>query len=115
MATSYEPYGYKEMNFTQKGRYEYIVRRLLEPLVREKNQTFSDSEIKFLSVFIYLFKNKIVRTNDLFVKMFSHPRTNYQCLDKFLHVGIVQKVERGHYKLQDKVQTLIDKIQREVP
>jgi hypothetical protein len=46
--------------------------------------------------------------------MFSHPRTNYQCLDRFLELGIVVKVERGHYKLHDRVVALLGKIQREV-
>lgn len=114
MITAYSPFGYNEMTLPEQKKVEYLVSLILYPYEKEKKETFSDSEIKFLTIFIYFFKNQTVSTRVLMNKMFAHSVTNYKILNHFVALHLIDQVQRGVYKLSDKVVAALDKIQKEI-
>jgi hypothetical protein len=114
MTSSYDPFGYKEMTLIEQKKSEYLIARLLEVYKQEKQESFSDSEIKFLSIFLYYFRTKQVKTRDLMNKMYSHALTNYKILNHLIKLNIIFQVQRGVYKLNDKVLDVLSKIQLEI-
>jgi hypothetical protein len=109
-----KPYGYKEIPLNKQKENEYKVGLLLYPFIKEKNEEFRDSEIEFLACWLHYFDFKEVRVRDLMFKMYSNTNLNYEIINHFKDLGIVEQATKGLYKLSDKAKAALDRIQQEL-
>jgi len=109
------PYGYNEMSSVVQKEYEAKVSLILYPFIKEKKESFTDSEIKFLACWLYYFSTKEVDSREWSHKEYSSSNLNYEILNHFRDLGLIQQSRKGVYKLNDKVQAVLDIIERHVP
>ena len=101
---NFEPIGYEELSYDKIKKYEFTAALLLKPYLDriKKGMRTADSVIKFLSIWLIFFKDKVVKTRQIDAKALSK-NVNTDIRGFLVDLGILQKVSKGYYKLTPSV------------